>query len=845
MNALDGEPDEGPDEERLAALLVDFETQLAAGNRSTVRPEDPLSATSETDRERLQEAKECVVLLEEIWPHAQALTDELPRAIGRFPIVRELGRGGFSIVYLAVDERLGREIALKVQRPEALISAPLRERFLREAKTAARLRHPHIAGVHEVGEAGLRIWIASEYVAGDSLAAWLRTNPLPVAPRAAATFLAALAEAVEFAHRNGVLHRDLKPGNVLLESTRPNESVPIDLSAGNPKLIDFGLAKLEEAQRLETRSGALIGTPPYMAPEQAAGNVRQIGPATDVYGLGTILYELLTGRAVFGAANDVQTLRQVIEDEPVRPRKLRPGLPADLEAICLKCLEKLPHKRYATAGALAADIERFLAGQPTEARPPRLDERLVKWARRRPALAGLCAVSAAAAIAIVAITATYVARLREAKDEAEVSRAAAVVSAEKSERQEQAATQFLYASQMKLAYQALDQGEIEQVNEILDRYKPGSPSADLRGFEWYHLKRRLHSERLTITAGQGELYAVTFSLDGRQVVSGGQDGTIRFWDAEGGQELKAISAHKSCVNVVVYSPSGTILASASCDHTIKLWDAATLQPLDTLEGHQNEVHCLAFCPTDPKLLAAGGHEPVVRIWDLQTREIVRTFDAGGDVNGLAWRADGKALYAAGGSADPRGYPHSANRTTYVWHMDDEDVESYPWGSYCVAASSRGDVCWGFLNSTIHLGTGKDSQPLVLSGQIGHVDAVAFSPSGDRFASAGADRAIRIWDTATNVLRQVFPGHTARVQSLAFSPQGSSLASASFDGTVKLWSSEPSDRTVQTTDACNMSPLLVAISSDFRYLALQSKVDEVRVQRLDDGASVGVLPLAGY
>src|SRR4029077_15692178 len=179
----------------------------------------------------------------------------------------------------------------------------------------------------------------------------------------------------------------------------------------------------------------------------------------------------------------------VIEDEPVRPRKLRSSLPADLEAICLKCLEKLPHRRYPTARALARDIDRFWAGQPTEARPPRIAERLVKWARRRPALAGLCAVSAAAAIAIVAITATYVARLQEAKNEAEVSRAAAVVSAEKSQRQEQAASQFLYASQMQLAYQAFDQGEIEQVNEILDRYKPGSPLADLRGFEWYHLKR--------------------------------------------------------------------------------------------------------------------------------------------------------------------------------------------------------------------------------------------------------------------------------------------------------------------------------------------------------------------
>jgi serine/threonine protein kinase len=366
-----------------AAVLAAYDRQLANGNWSRDDLESTFRDVPQDVLERLENAKRCLHHLERVWPRAKPFDQRIPKSIGRFRIVRMLGLGGFGVVYLAYDERLDREVAVKVQRPETVISPELRERFIREAKAAARLRHPHIAGVYETGEAGLRLWIASEFVDGPSLAAWLRAVHPPIGPQVAAAFMASLAEAMEYSHRQGVLHRDLKPANILLQATDDHASD--DLASFTPKLIDFGLAKHGETGSYQTRSGALIGTPQYMAPCAASGRVEKIGPPTDVYGLGLILYELVTGRPAFHGETDVETLRRVVEDEPPRPRKHRPDLPADLEAICLQCLAKDPRQRYPTAAALAYDLRRFMAGLPTLARPLSTAGRLATCARRWPA----------------------------------------------------------------------------------------------------------------------------------------------------------------------------------------------------------------------------------------------------------------------------------------------------------------------------------------------------------------------------------------------------------------------------------------------------------------------------
>jgi hypothetical protein len=298
--------------------------------------------------------------------------------LGRFRITCELGSGGFGIIFLAEDSRLGRKVALKVPRPEVAGQPELRQRFLREAHSAAALDHPNVAPVYEAGEADGLCYIASAYCPGGNLAAWLRRQPGPVPLRHAAGLVGALAGAVQHAHEHGVLHRDLKPSNILL--------APAQGEAGElefvPKVTDFGLAKLLEEADEETTSGLLLGTPAYMAPEQVEGRTKAVGVATDVYALGVILYELLTGRTPFRGPSLLMTLDQVRTAEPVAPRALRRDVPHDLDVICLKCLQKAPRDRYASAADLAADLQRFLRHEPIRARPVGFVTRAWRWCQR-------------------------------------------------------------------------------------------------------------------------------------------------------------------------------------------------------------------------------------------------------------------------------------------------------------------------------------------------------------------------------------------------------------------------------------------------------------------------------
>jgi WD40 repeat protein/predicted Ser/Thr protein kinase len=720
------------------------------------------------------------------------------RSFGDFELLEEVGRGGMGVVYRARQRSLNRIVAVKMILAGHFAGEKDVRRFRAEAQAAAKLRHPNIVTVFEVGEHDGRPYFSMEFVEGRPLSEAVGTQPWPA--RRAAECLRTIAAAMHYAHGEGLVHRDLKPANILVDT------------ADAPRITDFGLARQVGGESNLTLTGQTLGSPSYMSPEQAIGKSAQAGPLSDVYSLGAILYHLVTGRPPFQGESLQSILLQVQNAEPVPPRLLNPGVPRDLETICLKCLEKERARRYASAQHLVDDLDCFLADEPILARPVSAPERLWRWCRRRPAVAGLSA-ALVLLLVVVAIGSSRAAwRIATARDDAV--------------RERDRAERSLVEVELQRAEDLLADGDGSSAIALLARMTRGHPTNPVVA-SWL-VSALLHRQFVlpaapAISHGLGGVQA-RFSPDGTRVAAAwlGTNAGVRIWDAAGSTAITARFPTPRGWEFIDFSPDGRRLAVATRPDAVHILDTDKAQRTVPDLKHEGSVLVVRWSK-DGERVVTSCRAGYAQVWSARTGEAIGPrLNHTGQVDYAEFSPDGSRVVTA-----------SHDGTACLWDSREGRRVAPPLRHESQVWMARFSPDGRWIATASRDGAGRlwDAQ----SGQprgspLRHFDslqAVEFSPDGRLIATASNDGTARLWSISTSEPLTPPLIHHGAVVSARFSPDGRTLLTASDDGTARLWEVETG------------APMMDAIRHGRRVYGAEFSPDGQRVLTASGGGEVQV------